>query len=59
VDYDGQLNLELEHALENVAEPVFTSRGSIDIKSIRSGFIDFDQEALTPEEVAKIKVIYL
>ncbi|XP_059480508.1 ER membrane protein complex subunit 10 [Neocloeon triangulifer] len=57
VDYDGQLSIELTHALDNVADPVFTSRGSVDIKSLRTGFADIDQEDLSPEDAAKIAAL--
>lgn len=57
VEYDGQLNINLEHALEDEVEPIFASRGSVEVKSLRSGYVDVDQEDLTQEDITKIQVI--
>ncbi|CAB3367869.1 Hypothetical predicted protein [Cloeon dipterum] len=57
VDYDGQLSIDLQHALDDTPESAFKSRGSIDIRSIRSGFVDIDQDVIAPEDAAKISAL--
>ena len=56
IDYDGQLSISLQHALDNVPEPSFTDRGTVTIHSIRTGAVLIKQNPLTPEERTKIKV---
>ncbi|XP_018320036.1 ER membrane protein complex subunit 10 [Agrilus planipennis] len=55
LEYDGWATLTLQHALEDVANPVYTDRGNISILSLRTGSHNINQEPLSPSDITKIK----
>lgn len=58
IEYDGQLSIVLQHALDNIPEPTYSDRGNVIIQSIRSGAVTITQNTVTPEERKKLQVIF-
>ncbi|KAJ9584169.1 hypothetical protein L9F63_021466 [Diploptera punctata] len=48
VEYDGHLSIKLQHAFDQVQEPQFLDRGSVQIQSIRTGAVTLQQPPFSP-----------
>jgi len=56
LEYDGHLTVHLQHSFDQVKEPQFFDRGTINIQSIRTGAMTLQQVALSVEDRQKLKV---
>ncbi|CAG9791929.1 unnamed protein product [Diatraea saccharalis] len=56
IDYDGWLNIKIEHSL-NCNTEKFCTRGNISLKSIRSGSSVIDQISFTKEHIEELEQI--
>jgi hypothetical protein len=56
VEYDGQLSINLQHSFDQVKEPQFFDRGTVNIQSIRTGAVTLQQASLSVEDKHKLKV---
>jgi len=56
LEYDGHLTVHLQHSFDQVQEPQFFDRGTVNIQSIRTGAITLQQGALSVEDRQKLKV---
>lgn len=55
MEYDGRLQIKLDHALDDDLSPNFQMRGEVTIKSLHSGSAGLDQILMTSSEIAKLK----
>jgi hypothetical protein len=56
LEYDGHLTVHLQHSFDQVKEPQFFDRGTVNIQSIRTGAITLQQGALSVEDRQNLKV---
>jgi len=56
LEYDGHLTVHLQHSFDQVKEPHFFDRGTVNIQSIRTGAMTLQQGALSVEDRLKLKV---
>ncbi|PZC81986.1 hypothetical protein B5X24_HaOG211542 [Helicoverpa armigera] len=56
IDYDGWLNIKIEHSL-NCGDENYCSRGNIALKSIRAGASVIDQIPFTKQHIEELKSI--
>jgi hypothetical protein len=56
LEYDGHLTVHLQHSFDQVKEPQFFDRGTVNIQSIRTGAMTLQQDALSVEDRQKLKV---
>lgn len=57
VEYDGHLSIHLQHSFEQVKEPQFFDRGTVNIQSIRAGAVTLQQGPLSVEDKQKLKAV--
>lgn len=57
VEYDGHLSIRLQHSFEQVKEPQFFDRGTVNIQSIRAGAVTLQQGPLSVEDKQKLKAV--
>jgi len=57
LEYDGHLTVHLQHSFDQVKEPQFFDRGTVNIQSIRTGAMTLQQVALSVEDRQKLKAI--
>ncbi|XP_073832817.1 ER membrane protein complex subunit 10 [Musca autumnalis] len=55
IEYDGWINVELQHALDTDKPTEFTYRANITIPSLNSGLSNIVQKDLSNDEIGKIK----
>ncbi|PSN45383.1 ER membrane protein complex subunit 10 [Blattella germanica] len=55
VEYDGHLSIKLQHAFDQVQEPQYFDRGTVQIQSIRTGAVSLQQSPLSGEDKQKLK----
>ena len=56
MEYDGHMTVNLQHSFDQVKEPQFFDRGTVNIQSIRTGAMTLQQGALSVEDRQKLKV---
>jgi hypothetical protein len=56
LEYDGHLTVHLQHSFDQVKEPQFVDRGTVNIQSIRTGAMTLQQGAVSVEDRQKLKV---
>jgi len=56
LEYDGHLTVHLQHSFDQVKEPQFFDRGTVNVQSIRTGAMTLQQGALSVEDRQKLKV---
>lgn len=57
MEYDGFINIKLEHSLDG--SDTFTDRGNITIQSLRSSVYTMQQKPLAVEERNKLRVSFI
>ncbi|KAK9687160.1 hypothetical protein QE152_g36628 [Popillia japonica] len=55
IEYDGYINIRLEHSLDG--SDIYTDRGNITIQSLRSGVYTLQQKPLSIEDRNKLRVL--
>ena len=55
MEYDGKVNIQLEHSLDNFEPPSYFHRGDILIKSLHSGAYSIDEGSVNHENYVKLK----
>lgn len=55
VEYDGWVNINLQHSLTFSHNPVFTDRGNVTIQSLRTGTAVVQQKPLTQSDRVKLR----
>lgn len=50
VEYDGHLSIKLQHAFDQVQEPQFFDRGTVQIQSIRTGAVTLQHPSLSADD---------
>ncbi|KAK5650711.1 hypothetical protein RI129_001740 [Pyrocoelia pectoralis] len=55
VEYDGWVNINLQHSLTFSDKPVFTDRGNVTIQSLRTGTAVVQQKPLTQSDRVKLR----
>ncbi|XP_022904239.1 ER membrane protein complex subunit 10 [Onthophagus taurus] len=55
IDYDGMLNIRLQHSLDGTENPIFTERGNISVQSLRSAAYTMIQSPLSADEKFKLR----
>lgn len=55
LEYDGRVNIRLEHSFDHSPNPQYTHRGDIAIKSLHTGLAFIEQVPLTSEDIKSLK----